>query len=291
MTRPPSRSRVRPANVVPLAFAAGLVVSACGDSGPSRSEVVGSATETIVPARYAELAAAAETVVHDVQTWCDGEDATAATDSISAARDEWLTLRPYSFGPANERRSMFIIDPNIREDDVDELGADGAAVDADSLRNLAGADQRGWQAVEHLVAGELTDRRCEYALGASQLTADELAAVADEWVEYGSAVAEDDEAANIALRNIVSESLFSVQMVIDEPNPDTDAVRLEGVRLALVGEDGTGGIAELLSDDLVERLTAELDAGDATALQITINTEVVGELGTTVNFSDADGDG
>lgn len=274
-----------------VALAGALALSACGDSGPSRSDVVSSMADEVVPARYAEAAELAADVVPAVEVWCDGGGPDEALAAIDAARGAWIELRPFSFGPANDRRSMFIIDPQVRVEDVDALGEEGIAVDADSLRELAGADQRGWGAVEHLVMGETTERRCAYALGAATLVADELAALADDWVDYGPTLGADDEAANVALRNIVSESLFAAQMVTDEPDPVLDAHRLNGIRLALLGAGPDEGITLLLSDDLAERLGAELDAADAMDVQVTISTDIVGELGTTVNFSDADGDG
>lgn len=268
-----------------------LALAACGDPGPSRSEVVGAMTEEWVPERYAEAAELADEVVSAVENWCTSGDPSEARAAVAEARGAWLRLRPFSFGPANDRRSMFIIDPPAREEDVDALGEQGHAVDADSLRDLAGADQRGWGAVDHLLAGENSDRRCEYAIGAASLTAAEFALLADDWAEYGPTLASGDDQANVALRNIVSESLFAAQMVTDEPDPTFDAERLTGIRLALLGDDTHAGLVPLLSDDVVERLTSELDTGDAGAVQITISTDIVGQLGTTVNFSDADGDG
>jgi len=266
-------------------------LAACGDSGPARSDVVGAMTDELVPSRYAEAADLAADVVPAVEVWCDGGGPDEALAAVAAARGAWIELRPFSFGPANDRRSMFIIDPQVRLEDVDALGEEGQPVDAESVRELAGADQRGWGAVEHLVMGEPTERRCAYAIGAATLVADELAALADDWVDYGPSLSTDDDAANVALRNIVSESLFAAQMVTDEPDPDLDEHRMNGIRLALLGAAAGEGITPLLSDELVERLTAELDAGDAMDVQVTISTDVVGELGTTVNFSDADGDG
>jgi len=284
-----SRSSLRPLGSGVLV--AVLALSACGDSGPSRSDVVASMTDELVPSRYAEAADLAADVVPAVEVWCDGGGSDEALGAVAAARGAWIELRPFSFGPANDRRSMFIIDPQVRLEDVDALGEEGQPVDAESLRELAGADQRGWGAVEHLVMGEPTERRCAYATGAATLAADELAALADDWLEYGPSLSADDDAANVALRNIVSESLFAAQMVTDEPDPVLDEHRLNGIRLALLGTAADEGITQLLSDDLAERLAAELDAADAMAVQVTISTDIVGELGTTVNFSDADGDG
>lgn len=272
-------------------LAACLLLSSCGDAGPSRRDVIAATTDEVVPSRYAAAADLAADVVPAIGMWCDGDGADAALAAIDAARGAWIELRPFSFGPANDRRSMFVVDPQVRVEDVDALGLDGAPVDAGSLRELAGADQRGWGAVEHLVTGEPTARRCAYATGAATLVADELAALAEDWLDYGPSLGADDDAANVALRNIVSESLFAAQMVTDEPDPTLDEHRLNGIRLALLGAAGDDGITSLLSDDLVERVTAELDAADAMAIQVTISTDIVGELGTTVNFSDADGDG
>ncbi|MGB0114541.1 MAG: imelysin family protein [Ilumatobacteraceae bacterium] len=268
-----------------------VLFAACGSSGQSRSDVVASITDEVVPQRYADAADDAAAVVPAVQTWCDAGGPDEALAAVETARGSWTELRPFSFGPTGDRRAMFIVDPQVRLDDVDALGDEGQPVDATSLQELAGADQRGWGAVEHLVTGELTDRRCAYALGAAELVAAEIDAIATDWIEYGPSLGADDEAANIALRNIVSESLFAARMVTDEPDPTLDEHRMDGIRLALIGTGEDGGITVLLSDDVVERLTAELDAGDALAVQITISTDIVGELGTTVNFSDADGDG
>jgi len=275
---------------VASALVSSVAIAGCGDGGPSRADVVGASTDEVVPARYADAAALADDVVVAVDAWCDGDEPAVVAEAVASARAAWVELRPFSFGPANDRRSMFVIDPQARTVDVDALGEGGQDVDAESLRELAGADQRGWAAVEHLADGEATDRRCDYARGAAELSATELALLAEDWTTYGPSLGEGD-AADVALRNIVSESIFSSQMAVDEPDPVLDIHRLNGVRLALLGDGVTDGIAPLLSDDLVGRLGAELDAVDAMAVQITISTDVVGELGTTVNFSDADGDG
>ena len=94
--------------------------------------------------------------------------------------------------------------------------------------------------------------------------------------------------------------------------------RLDGVEAVLVGSDGSGsGLAPLLGDELASRLRDQLTAARAAAkavapplrtaatessesvaavrdaikaVQITVATEVVGRLGVTIGFSDADGD-
>lgn len=287
---PSPRRPIRHVAALALVSTFAVAAAGCGESGPSRADVVGASTSEIVPGRYADTATRADGVVDAVDTWCDGGDPALVAEAVASARGAWVELRPFSFGPANDRRSMFVIDPQVRTIDVDALGEDGQDVDAQSLRELAGADQRGWGAVEHLATGENTDRRCDYARGAAELSATELGLLADDWTTYGPSLAATD-AADVALRNIVSESIFAAQMAVDEPDPVLDTHRLNGIRLAILGDGPTEGIAPLLTDDLVDRLDGELDAGDAMAVQITISTDVVGELGTTVNFSDADGDG
>lgn len=282
------RRRVRRAATV--AIAASCALAACGGSRPSRADVVGAMTSEVVPARYADAAVDADAVIGAVDEWCSGTDPGVVLDAVAAARGTWIELRPFGFGPANDRRSMFIIDPQVRVVDVDELGTEGQDVDATALREFAGADQRGWGAVEHLARGEATDRRCEYARGAAELTAGELHELAEAWTAYGPSLGEAGNA-DIALRNIVSESLFAAQMAVDQPDPALDTHRLAGIRTALLGTGPDEGITPLLSADATAALTAALDSGDAREVQITISTDVVGELGTTINFSDADGDG
>ncbi|MCU1361602.1 MAG: Peptidase Imelysin, partial [Ilumatobacteraceae bacterium] len=95
------------------------------------------------------------------------------------------------------------------------------------------------------------------------------------------------------------------------------AARADGVRLVLLGPDGTSGLSPLLHSDLRYRLASQfvtldaaLDAISAplvaavdsdpaavqaaydaySALRVTVSTELVSALGVTVSFSDADGD-
>jgi predicted lipoprotein len=267
-----------------------MVLGACGGGGVSRADVVGGLTNEAVPARWANLASEAEAVSAGVASWClggDGGDASAATATL---RDRWLELSPFWFGPVMSRRSRFVVDPAIVADDIDALAAGTQPVDAASLADLAGADQRGLGAIEHLTASAPDDRRCEYATGLAELIGLELAALAADWVEYGPSLAAGDAAANMALQDMVSETLFAVRTLKERPDAVGNDALAAGIRWMLLGGDGGDGIAPLLPDDTVERLASEFDAGLPNEYERTIATDVVGALGIAVNFSDADGD-
>ena len=93
--------------------------------------------------------------------------------------------------------------------------------------------------------------------------------------------------------------------------------RLSGLRAVLIGDGDAEGLGPLLGDELSDRLAAELAEAEAAVgalepplrraavrstdavaaakdavkvVQVTVSTEVVGRLGVTVGFSDADGD-
>lgn len=279
-----------PAGVALVMLVGGGLIGGCGDSGPTRAEVVGAVTTTVSD-RYAAFADDVERLGTAVDEWCETGDAETALSTVDAARARWIELSPFWFGPGNDRRSMFVVDPLPNPDDVDALAdGDDQPVDATSLRELTGGDQRGLGSLEVLLASPPTPRRCDYARGLVGLVSEEGDALTEAWLTYGDEVAADDESANVALRNIISQSLFAVRMAA-EPDDELADARLAGVRWALVGGGGHDGITALLSDDTVIRLTGELDAANAAAAEITITTAVVGELGTTINFSDADGDG
>jgi predicted lipoprotein len=268
-----------------------VLLAGCGDGGPSRSDAVGDLTEVAVPARFAELAAVAEPLPGDVAAWCAGGDATAITDVVAEVRTAWLATAPFWSGPVMERRSRFSIDPTPNPGTIDELVAGDQQVDATSLRELAGAGQRGLGAIEHLIVAAPTERTCAYATGAAELVAAETAAVAADWRTFGPSLAVDEQTANMALRDMVSDAIGALRIVKATPDAPGNEARVAGVRWLLLGDELTPGLAPLLSDATVEQLSAEFDAGAVGEYERTIASSVVGELGITVNFSDADGDG
>jgi predicted lipoprotein len=264
---------------------------ACGDGGKSRADVVGGLTNEAVPARWATLASEAEAVSAGVSSWCLGGDGDDASAAVAVVRDGWLELAPFWFGPVMSRRSRFVVDPAIVADDIDALAAGIQPVDAAALADLAGADQRGLGAIEYLTAFAPDDRRCEYATGLAELIEGELAALAADWLDYGPGLAAGDAAANMALQDMVSETLFAVRTLKERPDAIGNDAIAAGIRWMLLGDDDSDGLAPLLTGDTVEQLASEFDAGLPNEYERTIATDVVGALGIAVNFSDADGDG
>jgi predicted lipoprotein len=275
-----------------------IALAGCGGSGPARQDVVAEMTETAVPDRYDELSDAAAELVDDVAAMCDApspQHAAAVLDQVGQVRARWLRLSPFWFGPVADRRSRSVIDWPTDPDDVAALADSEQPVGATALRELAGGDQRGLGAVEHLARGALDDRRCDFAMGASELVAEEAEALAVAWAIQGPAYADDDPTS--VLGDLVSETLFALAAL---PGADASAAHatVSGVRWALVGDDREGGLAPLLDETVVEQLVGELDAvagrpdeESVMALERTVRTNVVSELGLAVNFSDADGDG
>ena len=158
---------------------------------------------------------------------------------------------------------------------------------------MVGADQRGLGALAVLIAGEPDQRRCEYAHGIADLVAEEADAVADEWAEYGPALVTDDTTANDAIRDIVSNASLRVAGGGDGSGPSTiERGLIDGARLAMLGDDRRRRAvtaAQRRRSSLV--CPTSSTAGDAAAAELSLSVDVVSELGITLNFSDADGDG
>jgi len=119
---------------------------------------------------------------------------------------------------------------------------------------------------------------------------------------------------------ITGEDPAEPEAIVEGPaglGVDDLRARTAGIRAALLGNSGDGGLSPLLDHDVVEQVAAELDGIDAALdaldssledaieedpqavtsvrqameeLKKTVLTDVVGELGVAIGFSDADGD-
>lgn len=271
----------------------GFVLAACGGGGASRQDVVQPIVSDAVPSRFADFGIAAADTAVAVDDWCAGK-AEPPVAGVEQLRAQWYATKPFWSGPVMERRAQFTIDDGVDPDGVDALLATSDPVDSASLRTTVGAKKRGLSALAYLLTGEPDERRCAYASGIADLVAEEAAAVGEAWLTYGNSSVTDDMTANDALRDIVSNADFAARQVVAGNTPELDEALLEGARWAILGEGPDTelhGITELLDDDTIDTLTEEFDAGDAEAIDTTLATDVVGQLGLTLNFSDADGDG
>ncbi len=302
------RRRTGAVLVVAASMLAGIVVGCGGGDSVSRAETMAAMTTTDVPDQYRRFADDANAVIGAATSWCTDGQREMVSEAVETARVSWSSLLPFWFGPVVERRSRFIIDPTVTNDEVNALLSSDEAIDAELLRDRAGADQRGLDAIDSLLdiaaAGEPSARQCEYALAAADLVAEEADALALEWRDYGPSLGDDDEAANDAAGAIVNEVLFGIGGLANDPDRAVAQAKFDAMRWAMIGDtdrvgDGVepGGLAPLLDDDVVSQLVDEFDAAsslDADALEqleVTITTNVVSALGLSIQFSDADGDG
>ena len=75
-----------------VALTAALLLSACGGSDVSRTDVVGAMTNDAVPVRWSTLATEAEALTSGVASWCADGDGSDAIDAATTVRDGWLEL-------------------------------------------------------------------------------------------------------------------------------------------------------------------------------------------------------
>ncbi|MEL6893919.1 MAG: imelysin family protein [Actinomycetota bacterium] len=284
---------------------ASLVLAACGGGSANRADVVAETTAQVVPDHWAQFARAADELEAVTGAACEDDEAPESIGvAVTSARALWTGLNPWWFGPVMDERSRFVVDFDVDPVEIDALLASAESLDATTLRDLYGADQRGLGAIDAVLAStvELNERQCEFLVANAGLVRAEAATLAASWEQFGVDAAADDAAANATIEAMVNEVLFALAALADEADPAVTASTLQGIRFALVGapdpNDGPTGIAALLDDAVAEQLGVELDAAIADptsesimAVEITVTTNVVSTLGLSVQFSDADGDG
>jgi predicted lipoprotein len=295
-----SRGGSRVVQIAVLAL--GIAVAAgCGDSGPSREDVLADlAAEAIVPA-YEQLRVATADLREATEQLCaePGEETAAqARAALADARAAWKRTQAVWVGPVMERRSWARVDWPVEPDDIDGLLADDTVeLTVETLRDSVGADQRGLSAMEHVLGADARsaaaaagdDRRCAYLIALAGIVADEAASVGDGWTlgsGDGPPYAETFGSSEDSLDMLVNDALFLLEAMTDtelgnalglmggEPDPAAVAEgpeglgvadlqgRLDGLRAVLVGGDSQPGISALLGDDLTERLASQFDAAD-----------------------------
>ncbi len=313
---------------VAAAACTALVLSACGDDSPSRSDVMaGVASEIAVPA-FGTLKDAADELDAAVTSACEAPNRPEfdrVLDAVDAATAAWYESEAVWIGPVMERRSTGLVDWPIHEDEIAELlqGAKPGELSEEYLGRSIGADNRGFGAIAWVassppeLAGVDPAVRCEYLDGVAAVAASEVDVVLSSWTEsydggapYSETLAGDSGGdVEEQIDMLVNDTLGTLESMRDSaeaaPAP-VQAARLRGEQRLYTGSgEQVEGLAPLLGDDLIERLAGELEtavaayehddvtagAAAATDVQRTVATEVVSRLGVTVLFSDADGDG
>jgi len=300
-----------------------LVVAACGDDGPSRTDVLGDYANDVALPRYQRLAATADDLVAAVGEACaapSDETVRAGLDAVGEARSSWLSTAAMPTGPIMERRSEAVIDWPVRVADIERLisGSAPGDITANVIANNVGADTRGLSALDLVlstddVVDRLGDQRwCDYVTATTEVVAAEAHLLLDDWTvsfaegaPFVDVLAED--AGNTWVGMIVNDSINVVHMLTEAPDDAPDgAANVASDRATQL--DGLGeivtAIGPLLGDELAGRLAGEVDAAQAAftdgdvdggraltgEVEATLATEVASRLGVTIGFSDADGD-
>ena len=246
-------------------------LASCGDDAPTRADVVASMTDEAVAARYAA-----------VRTPPPPASARRSTAGAPASRPMPLSPRSPRCAPSgwSSCRSGSVRWTTVVPCSSSTHGSTPTTstswspvtepVDATSLRDLAGADQRGLGAVEHLAAGERRrNERASTPSGPPTLVVDEGAALADDWATFGPTLAGRRRAGQrLAARHREWSARVPSRWPARSPDTPGAEARLAGARWVLLGDgDEIAGLAPLLADATVEQLAAEFDAADAMALR------------------------
>ena len=176
-------------------------VAACGDSPPSRQDVLDDlADEVIIPA-YDSFLANSSSLAEAVSDLClllSSSDTSAVGelnsvyDALEASRSDWSFSEAMWVGPVMERRSRAVIDWDIDAEQIEAHIADTSfALTADNLATRVGADERGLSAVEYVVGSPsapeaaiaklANPRYCEYLTAATQVVVAEAELLVSDW--------------------------------------------------------------------------------------------------------------
>ena len=167
---------------------------------PSRSEVLVSATDTLIVPRFREVAQGMSALRDSLSTLCDGpsqERLDEARDAWRKARVPWMRSQAMWFGPVMDRRSRSYVDwAPIEPERIEKMLEKRDSVDAEYLREYLASTQRGLGAVEYVlfeddsvVLGKLRHKnsiRCQYLVALGDLIAEETSGVLADWTGHNA---------------------------------------------------------------------------------------------------------
>ena len=256
------------------------VVAACGDSPPSRQDVLSDlADEVIIPA-YDNFLNTSSSLAESVSDLCAllANSDTAAEgalnsvyDALTASRASWSFSEAMWVGPVMERRSRAVIDWDIDAEQIEARIADiSFALTADNLASRVGADERGLSAVEYVVGNPSTSeaaiaklanpRYCEYLTAATQVVVAEAELLVSDWTTsfedgppYRTAFSDPDGS---GVDDIVNGAFNLLRKTSDmelrpAANGDLDAVKEGPLGLGVADiEEHLAGIRAVLIGDI-----------------------------------------
>jgi predicted lipoprotein len=237
---------------------------------PSRSEVLVSATDTLIVPRFREVAQEMSALQVSLNALCNNpshERLDEARDAWRQARVPWMRSQAMWFGPIMDRRSRSYVDwAPVEPERIERMLENRDSVDAEYLREFLASTQRGLGAVEYVlfedddaVLSKLSGPesiRCQYLVALGDLVAEETAGALADWTgdnedglsyaEYFNGTADDSLIGKSALNELVRTSVFMSRTItdmrlgkalgVDGVTPDPDA---------LLGGSGDSMIADM----------------------------------------------
>lgn len=256
---------------------------------PPRSEVLVSATDTLIVPRFREVAQKMGALQISLNALCDSpsqERLDEARGTWREARVPWMCSQAMWFGPIMDRRSRSYVDwAPIEPERIERMLEKRDTVDAKYLREYLASTQRGLGAVEYVlfeddsaVLSKLSREnsiRCQYLVALGDLVADETAGALADWTgnnadglsyaEYFNGTADDSLIGKSALNELIRTSVFMSRTITDMRLGK--ALGVDGITAdpdALLGGDGHRMVADMRNQVLGMRdvyLGGDSDSG------------------------------
>jgi len=280
------------------------------DGGTARERAVTAIVDNVIAPSYQAVDVSSAALSQAVADLC----AAPSIDTIAGARtatgaawSAWEHTETFDVGPAVARRSNTYVAYRVAPGRVDVLLNGTPPADADAARNRTASNQRGYGAIDHLLAADdpaqYPGARCVYLTALTDLVAEESAALADAWAGEGREEVLAMNASDV-IDDLINMQVSFLEATVRTYDDGTDPTRSEALEIpgALVGmaDVYTAGLDGLLTNALARTVHEEINAAlarsvaDAApaieALRATIATEVVSALDVTVGFSENDGD-
>lgn len=280
-----------------------LALGACGggDDKPSRAEVLKSISQNVIVPKYEAAARTSAYLETTIASACTNPSRLfEANKALKQARMDWKSAEAVFLGPVMDKRTDAYVDYKVDTADVDRLATSSSPVtlDAETVGKRIAADQRGYGALEHLLAGPhiATPRGCEYAKSIANVAADQQQAALTAWTipqgdepPYRETIVKDP---NMALDDLVNDNINLLRAISDlelrpavgrngaagDPtaiqegalNDGVEAIEasLSGVRSVLLDSDSEIGISELLTPETAASLGTAMNEAIAASRKI-----------------------